>query len=332
MATSGSIGNTLIETAKVIDHAVRRCGLSPSTLTPEQLEIAQDNLFFVTQALYNRGINLWCIDRVNIGLNPDRTRYDLPPGTVDILSARYRYGNALQTATQAVLADQARATFSVPVAVKTVGIYFGSTLQYTLVIEISNDGVTWTPAKYIPQFIGYSGQWAWIDIDPAYATAYFRIRETVLDTTIYPVQFAQVVLMNATTSTEIAKMSRDTYDSLPNKTSPGRPLQFLFDKLVDPQVVFWPTPNDSFSFVEFTRQRQVMDIGGLQDSLEIPNRWYEAAIWTLAKLLAFELPQVPKERFEMCIALSETSMREAEDGETDGSPIFVQPQISGYTK
>ena len=63
MATSGTIGSTVVATDVVLAHAFRRCGVSATAQTPEFVEIAQECLFFLMLSLASRGINLWCVDK-----------------------------------------------------------------------------------------------------------------------------------------------------------------------------------------------------------------------------------------------------------------------------
>jgi hypothetical protein len=130
----------------------------------------------------------------------------------------------------------------------------------------------------------------------------------------------------------MSNMNRDTYETLPNKNSSGVPLQYLFDKQINPVIRLWPVPNDVYAQVTFTRQRYVQDVGSLQDKLEVPERWFEAIIWRLAESCSFEFPNVDPARIELCVAKAQKAVEEAEDGETDGSPIYISPNISAYTK
>jgi len=87
MATSGTVGNTVINTAKLLEKAIRRCGLSPQALTPETVETAREDLFMLLLSLSNRGLNLWCIDKKLLALNVGQGTYTLPVGTQSILNA-----------------------------------------------------------------------------------------------------------------------------------------------------------------------------------------------------------------------------------------------------
>lgn len=86
MTTSGTIGTTVINTAKLIEKALRRCGISPASATVETLETAKEDLFMLLMSLSNRGLNLWCIDSQTVPLVAGQAVYVLPPGSLDVLN------------------------------------------------------------------------------------------------------------------------------------------------------------------------------------------------------------------------------------------------------
>lgn len=331
MATSGTVGTTVIDTAKVIDHAVRRCGLMPSTLTPEQLDTCLSNLYLLLVGFANRGINLWCIDRELVALQPNKANYQLSVGTLDILDVSYRTVTSLShTDTQTGSSYSGDFGADIAVPVKMLGIYYNATRERDLTFEVSNDGVTYAPVADFGKFIGYAGQWSWHEIDPAYSTRYFRITDSTEG--IDSLNFAQVRVASTMHEIPLSPMNRDDYFAMPNKRQPGQPNQYFFEKTVQPSLNLYPEPNSSVGHLVVRRHRQVQDVGTMQDTLEIPSRWYDPTIWSLAKVLAYELPGVEKERRIEIAAFAAVVVKEAEDAESDGAPFFLRPNISGYTK
>jgi hypothetical protein len=86
-----TVGQTTINTATVIEHAVRRCGISPEKQTPDVLKLARDNLFFLFMSYSNRGLPLWCVEEVNVPLVSGTKSYECPDGTVDVLQVNLRH-------------------------------------------------------------------------------------------------------------------------------------------------------------------------------------------------------------------------------------------------
>jgi hypothetical protein len=86
MATSGTRSFTLT-TASLIDEAWERCGKKASELTGEIIvsAIRSLNLLFVDWT--NEGVREWSVDEQSQTLTEGDAAYDLPAGTIDILSA-----------------------------------------------------------------------------------------------------------------------------------------------------------------------------------------------------------------------------------------------------
>ena len=93
MAYSGTVGTTVINVQKMIDHACRRCGKLAEELTSEQILSARESLFFALSSLANLGINYWAINKKVYGLKADQYIYELPVGAVEVLNVLYRTMN-----------------------------------------------------------------------------------------------------------------------------------------------------------------------------------------------------------------------------------------------
>ena len=86
MATSGTVGQTKINTAHLLEKAIRRCGLSPASLTSETWESSRESLFMLLMSLSSRGLNLWCVDHAFIPLVSGQAVYSLPGGGLEVLN------------------------------------------------------------------------------------------------------------------------------------------------------------------------------------------------------------------------------------------------------
>lgn len=225
-----TIGQTTISTAKVIEHAVRRCGIPPEKQTPDILELAKDNLFFLFTSFNNRGLPLWCVEEVDIPLVSGTKEYTCPDGTVDVLQVMLR---------------------------QTVGATYSDRVM--------------------------------------------------------------------------TRLSRDQYFMLPNRDIPGVPLQYWYDRQLEPVINVWPVINADDYSMRIIRQRQIADVGTLTDLLEIPTRWLEATIWQLAKRLAMSLPGIDPTTKQGVIQLAAEHQIEVEAEDVDNAPVMVQPAIGVYT-
>src|ERR1035437_10189263 len=90
MTTSGTVGQTIVDTTTFIEHAFRRCGKLATTISSELQLSARENLYFLLSDLANRGLSLWCVQKSVLGVNPNEIQITLPLGTVDVMNALYR--------------------------------------------------------------------------------------------------------------------------------------------------------------------------------------------------------------------------------------------------
>ena len=131
----------------------------------------------------------------------------------------------------------------------------------------------------------------------------------------------------------MAKLTRDQYWYLPNKSFAGKPLQYWYDKQINPQITAWPVPNDPTQMLVMQMHMHIQDVGTLTDTLAIPQRWQNYAIWELASYCANERPKTERnpQTIQFCEAKAAASLTKAEMGESDGAPLQLTPNIRSYT-
>jgi hypothetical protein len=133
----------------------------------------------------------------------------------------------------------------------------------------------------------------------------------------------------------IARLNRDDYVNLPNKTFQGRPLQYWYDRQRDvPIMTLWPSPDKAATQNQITiwRKRYVMDVGGINDQLDIPQRWFDAVVYSLAVRLAEERTEVDPQLIPMLSAKADLMLMSARQEERDNSPTYWSPNLRGYTR
>lgn len=325
--SSGTVGNTVIDTILVVEHACRRCGKSPSLLTPENLDTAKNNLHFLLSALSNRGVNLWAVGEETLSLEAYRGRYTLPVGTENLLNLQYRISSRL-AASSTVLTGLpfCQLAFATALQANVFGFKTGSAISGRFTIEYSQNGTVWTEFRQLGT-VTFEAGWHWYSMDPALTFLTIRLRD--LDDN--PLTLADMMTSNGYSDRPLYGYNRDEWTNLPDKTTPGVPAQFYFDKLINPSLILWPVPIDDTARIVMWRQRRIQDVGSLAEKLEIPERWFESIIWSLAKNMAFELEGVTPDRITLCIQQASDALRDAELGESDQGPLRIQPNISGYT-
>tara|TARA_Y100000385_G_scaffold39833_1_gene37014 strand:+ start:294 stop:998 length:705 start_codon:yes stop_codon:yes gene_type:complete len=112
-------------------------------------------------------------------------------------------------------------------------------------------------------------------------------------------QFIRTSEGNAVTQTDLnlSRISVDTYSSIPNKLTQGRPIQAWVDRKTDnPQITVWPVPNqgtalEPFYVLRFYRLKRIDDAGTGVNTADMPFRFFPALVAGLAYYLATKLPE-----------------------------------------
>lgn len=357
MAYSGTIGTTVINVQKLIDHGARRCGKLAEELTSEQLLSARESLYFLLSHIANLGIQYWAINKKVFGLTADRYIYDMPLGSIDALNVLYRtmdrpVGSYSSSAGGVVanVADGDIDTFCQqtsangniqvfygtdnPIYAGSIGILpyvaGGGSTTWSLIYEYSTDGISWNTLEDLGEVVVTDNQWIWTDVDPGQTVEYYRVRG-YNGTTL---AIREWYVGNNSREIQMSRLNRDDYTNLPNKNfTANQPYQFWFNRTIpQAQINLWPVPSDPFVQMTVWYSRQIMDVGDLSGELEIPQRWYEAVVFMLAHRMALELPNVADNRLTYLERMADKYFFEAEQEERDKSPIFIAPNISYYTR
>ena len=331
MATSGTVSTTQFTTRQVIDHAFRRCRLGAQQITSEMISVANDQLYLILANLANRGVQLWCIEKIIMPLYEGNGAVTLPLGTVDVLNTNLR---TLQEVTGTETTSSTTITLAVSggTTLTTVGVLW-SAAAVPFVVEQSVDGLVWTSVPTEEDTTAptqTAGQWLWVDFDATTTNNYFRVRATSGTLSATDVYFG-----NTPTEIPIARLNRDDYTALPNKFFLGRPLQFWFDRqLNQPIMHLWPVPNATATTQQIVlwRHRYIQDVGTMTQELDVPQRWFDAIVALLASKLAEETPEVDAQLMPILEAKAEKALAQAENEERDNSPIYWAPLISPYTR
>lgn len=328
MAVSGTVSQTTFNTRKVIDHAFRRCRLPPQGISSEMIAVANEALYLILSSLANRGIQLWCIEKEILPLYEAVSEVPLPVGTVDILNANFRTLTELQ-GTETSNSTTVSVDFGEDTQVTNIGVLFNG-VSTGYVVQTSPDGSTWTTVLTVADPGLVAGQWNWTDLQGTLAEQYCRVVATSGTLNQEDVFFG-----NTPTEIPVARINRDDYSNLPNKTSQGRPLQYWLNRQREyPIMNVWQVPNGDFTFAQIVCyvKRYIMDVGTMTQEIEVPQRWYDAIVYCLASKLAEELPSVDPQMLPILDQKMLRALKEAEDEERDNSPIYFTPNIAIYTR
>lgn len=328
MAYSNTVSQTVFTTRRVIDNAVRRCKLVAEQITSENIDIANDQLYLLLSDLANQGVPLWCIQKCIYPLYEGTPTITTYTGTVDLLNTNLRTLQEV-TGTNTDTSTSRTVEFVSPSAVTTVGILW-SAAAVPVSLQRSDDGVNWTIIQNEDQ-AATAGQWTWFDLNSSKNSVYFRV-VAVTGT----LGFSQIYLGNTPTEIPMARMNRDDYTNLPNKSfQSNRPLQFWLDRQAQSPVLnIWPVPNAQATVYQVVTwiQRHIMDVGTMSQEIEVPQRWYEAIVAMLAAKMALELVEVDANLIPMLDQKAAQALAIAQAEERDNSPMMIAPNIAPYTR
>lgn len=164
---------------------------------------------------------------------------------------------------------------------------------------------------------------------------------------VYDVQPRTVMILDAwitaggsspTSSNDlyITPVSRTEYASFSNKSTPGRPTCFWFDRLIAPTITLWPVPDVSSSYtLSYYRCTQMEDAnlrGG--ETPDLPYLWLDWFVAGMAHRLS--RPYGPN---DVATALTLEKARKADADaawtiaatqNTENVPLRLVPQIGSY--
>jgi hypothetical protein len=327
MATSGTVATTVIDTAKVIEHAIRRCKLPTNVQTPEIIQAATESLYILLLSLSNRGLNLWAIEKQIFGTTTGQSIYVTNPGTIDVLNVVYSQPNRI-TGVDTTTATTANTALAQSSAIVRVGIKMSSvSASDTFTMSNSIDNSTYNTIYTTTKTNWAANTWYWFDIPRPTTGLYYRFAFG------NAVTFTDYRLAISVYDLPITPWSRDTWVAINNKNQTGQPsTTYFYEKLLTPQITVWPVPTSDTNQIAMWCQRQIQDVGTLTQQIEMPQRWYESLIWQTALRVGFEYPQMDEARLQEISQICEKYTIEAEREESDGMPIYLQPRISAYTR
>jgi hypothetical protein len=328
MAYSNTVSQTVFNTRKVIENAIRRCKLPAESITAEYVDIANDQLYLLLSDLANMGAPLWCIEKQIIPLYDGVGDVVLDTKVVDILNSNFRQ---LQTVsgTNTTTSTTHTIAFGGDTFVTTVGVKWLAA-SVPIALERSIDSIVWETIQ-TENPVAISGEWTWFDLESSIATPYFRVRATS-----GTLVFEEIYTGNTPTEIPLARMNRDDYTNLPNKYfQSNRSLQYWYDRVIpNPVMHLWPVPNSGADYSQLVLwvHRYIMDVGTMTQEIEVPQRWYEALVAMLAAKMAMEIVEVDVGMIGMLDAKAQQALYTAQAEERDNSPMMIAPNIAMYTR
>ena len=136
-----------------------------------------------------------------------------------------------------------------------------------------------------------------------------------------------VVLRRGDTDYALSRVSRDTFISIPNKTTQGRPSQFFLDRQNTPNLKIWPVPENSTDVIYYDGLTRMDDADSQVNTMDMPFRFYPCLAAGLAYYISMK--RAP-DRIQLLKAVYEEEFERAIGEDRDRSSFNVTPQLSFY--
>jgi len=336
---------------EMIEEAASRAGIPPAKLTSEIVEKSLDQINLTFTSLLNRGIQLWKRQRMVFGCHANTAQIAMPSGINVIADLTRRsltrnigvpfsssggdpalaFDDDLSTSCLQVAANgNLGCMFSQVTAITSVGVYFTLAAELSYFIEYSVDGINWDAADAFTGVVK-KNQWVWLDIDGIPPSLGWRIRESG---SLVPLSVGELFFGNSPSEIPLDPWNITDYNSMPNKTSPGRVVNYYQQRNLNQTILYcWPVPDNSARYDQIVVwARAYLDtISQPTQSIDVPRRWLDAITSMLARRLCRSLEEADMSRYQMLAAEETEAVQLAEGEERDNSPTNIDMGLSAYT-
>ena len=136
-----------------------------------------------------------------------------------------------------------------------------------------------------------------------------------------------LVVRRDNTDFALTRVSRDTFLSIPNKTTQGRPSQFFLDRQITPNLKIWPIPENNTDVIHYDALTRMDDADAQVNTLDMPFRFYPCLAAGLAYYIA--LKRAPN-RLQLLKAVYEEEFERAMAEDRDRASFNVVPRFEYF--
>ena len=141
------------------------------------------------------------------------------------------------------------------------------------------------------------------------------------------IDILSVVVRRSNTDYALDRISRDSFLSIPNKTTQGRPSQFFLDRQVTPNLKVWPVPENNTDVIYYDALTRMDDADAQTNTLDMPFRFYPCLAAGLAYYIAMK--RAPQ-RIQLLKAVYEEEFERAMAEDRDRASFNVVPQYEYF--
>ena len=157
-------------------------------------------------------------------------------------------------------------------------------------------------------------------------TTTYALGETTIDILSAAIRMDQNIGNQNQTDLTIDRISRDQYLNIPNKLTQARPVQFVVERYIAPQVTVWPAPDQTYYLI-IDKLVRMDDAGSGVNTLQIPFRFYPCLAAGLAYYIS--LKKAP-ERAQMLKLVYDEEFERAAQEDRDRAPLQLTPVRDFY--
>ena len=122
--------------------------------------------------------------------------------------------------------------------------------------------------------------------------------------------------------TVLNRISIADFNQLPEKTSYGKPSQYMLDKQYTPNIYVWQIPDTNDYSIVYWSINQLEDITASNEDADVPYRWSDCICAGLASKLSLKFAP---DRFQVLDQVYERSFEFAASTDNDGVTMRVRP-------
>ena len=102
------------------------------------------------------------------------------------------------------------------------------------------------------------------------------------------IDIIDAVIRDNSVDQTINRITISEYNQIPNKTTTGKPSQYMLDKQYTPVIYFWNVPDSSNYTLNYWAMNQLEDVTLSNQDTDIPYRWTDCICAGLASKLSLK--------------------------------------------
>jgi len=136
------------------------------------------------------------------------------------------------------------------------------------------------------------------------------------------IDISNVVIRRSGIDTSVNLIDQATYQTLPNKSTTGRPSQIYFEKLLTPVIHLYTTPENSTDTLRFYARTRIEDVGEYDKELDIPINAIPMIVSGLSYYLSIKI--APERSSDLKFIYDEELLRFKQEDASNAS-LYILP-------